>query len=128
MKTMRMSMLGCVVALLVAGVVFFPKTAFGLEVVVGCAGAPTVSGSASAEVTTTTGTVVLPASCSSAWSRRASTQIPSNGQVTKWSATLRVTGKSGTMVTCDSLSGTSLPARLTCKNPTDNVRLHVTVK
>lgn len=129
MKTMRMFVLWCAVALLVAGVVAFPETAFGLELVLGCAGAPPVTGSASAVVTTTAGPVNFPAvSCSSAWSRRASTEMPSSAQVTGWTATLNVRGKSGTMVTCDSFSGTSLPARLTCKHDTDSASLHVTVK
>lgn len=130
MKTMRMSILGCVVVLLVAGIVFFPETAFGLEVVVGCAGAPPVTGSAAVVVTMTDGQQMnLPSTtCSSAWSRRAATQIPSGAQVTGWTATLNVTGKSGTLFSCGSSTGDSLPARLTCKHDTDNVRLHVTLK
>lgn len=131
MKTVKRSILGCMVVLLVAGVVFFPKTAFGLEVVVGCAGAPLVTGSADIVVTTTEGDVAFrPVLCSSATSRRASTQIPlpsSSAQVTGWYVNGMILNGESCMNDITT-SGTSLPARLTCQHPTDNVRLHVTVK
>lgn len=130
MKTMKRSMLGCMVVLLVAGVVFFPKTAFGLEVVVGCAGAPLVTGSAHVVVTTTTGDVDFQnVRCSSETGRHASTQIPSSAQVTGWYVNGMILNGDNCMDMDDiPTSGTSLPVRLTCKHSTDNVRLHVTVK
>ena len=131
MKTMKRFMLGCVVVLLVAGILSFPKTAFGLEVVVGCAGAPLVTGSAHVVVTTTAGDVDFhTVGCSSGTSRHASTQIPlpsSSAQVTGWYVNaMNVNGED--CMNDITTSGTGLPARFTCKHSTDHVRLHVTVK
>jgi len=130
MKTMKMFMLGCVVVLLVAGVVAFPKTAFGLEVVVGCAGAPTVTGSAAVGFTMADGQQWnFPATCTSDGRRHASTSNASISvaQVTGWTVTQMSVNGEDCMDDITS-SGTSLPARFTCKHSTDNVRLHVTVK
>lgn len=125
MRTMKMFILGCVVVLLVAGVVSFPKTAFGLEIVVGCAGPPSVTGSAVVTVMTTFGgPFTFPTTCTEG-SRRASTEI---AEVTSWSAGLNVTGQSGAMSVCGPFVDEPLPARFTCKHDTENVRLHVTVK
>jgi hypothetical protein len=130
MKTIRRSMLGCVVVLLVAGIVSFPKTAFGLEVVVGCAGAPTVTGSAAVRFTMADGQQWnFPTTCTSDGRRHASTSnnTISSAQVTGWTVTQMSVNGENCMDDITS-SGTSLPARFTCKHPTDNVRLHVTVK
>lgn len=125
MRTMKMFILGCVVVLLVAGVVSFPKTAFGLEIVVGCAGAPPVTGIAAATITTADGRQwPITTTCNSDGSRRASIQIPG---VMGWNATLMI-GKSGTMSQCGPFVDEPLPARFTCKHDTENVRLHVTLK
>lgn len=127
MRTTKMFMLGCVVVLLVAGVISFPETAFGLEIVVGCAGPPSVTGVAAVTITTADGRQwPINTPCNGDGSRRASTEIPG---VMGWSATLMV-GKSGTptMSECGPFIDEPLPARFTCKHDTENVRLHVTVK
>lgn len=130
MRTMKMFILGCVVVLLVAGVVSFPKTAFGLEIVVGCAGPPSVTGSTTVSFTMADGRQMnLPAGCSSEWGRHGSTSnnTISSAQVTGWTVTQMSVNGANCMDDITT-SGTTLPARLTCKHPTENVRLHVTVK